>query len=667
MNTVFRIPFAYCLGFCFLFVLNLSAQNDKKRPLTLDDLLQVKHITEAQISPDGQWIAFVAVELNMEENKRNTEVWVVNPYGPTTTRLTEEPGKDEHIQWSGDSKFIAFISDRDSLPQVFGVSPDGGGAFKITDFPTAVNEFRISDDGKKIAIVAKPEKTEEQEEKEKEMGRPIVMEQYYDDEWDQLWVASMNENLAGEFSLKSLPNQFVSNPFWSPDGGQLVYCSKPNPSLRSILNTDIYIIPESGVSTKLTSMQGQEVPVSWTEANGLIVSGTNQRIQTVNRQLWSINLKNGIPNPLTPSIDEHAIFVGITEDFIYVEAAAKTFKRLFKIPIKNGNVTGAPKIVSDDKMFYSFFSMTEDGETLAFVGEQFDKAPELYFAKTVDFKPQQATELNPQLAEIEFGKQRVVQWKSRADGELIEGVLTLPANYDKDARVPLLLVIHGGPAGVSPNRFMVNYGAYPAQVFAGKGYAVLQPNYRGSTGYGERFRGLNIGDISGKDWIDIDSGVDEMIKQGIADADKLGIMGWSFGGHLTYWGITQTNRYKVASAGAGANDLISMYSQTDYPEFYQTYLGPKPWENFNLYEERSAYRLVNKVVTPLLIQVGENDRRVPKDQSIQFYEAVKSLGKTAVNMVIYPGQGHSIQEPLLIKDLIKRNLDWVEKWIKVRK
>jgi dipeptidyl aminopeptidase/acylaminoacyl peptidase len=279
------------------------------------------------------------------------------------------------------------------------------------------------------------------------------------------------------------------------------------------------------------------------------------------------------------------------------------------------------------------------------------------------FAPSRLTTVNPGVADLAFGTQRVVRWKSAADGEEIEGVLTLPVGYREGARVPLLLVIHGGPSGVSSNRFPPIRGAYPIPVFNALGYAVLQPNYRGSTGYGERFRGLNRGDISGRDWIDVSSGVDAMIAAGIADSAKLGVMGWSFGGHHTFWGITQTTRFKPASAGAGANDLISMYSQTDMPEFYHTYLGPRPWEDFELYESRSAYRNVAKVTTPLLIQVGEADRRVPAEQSIQFYEAMKGIGKAPVTLVLYPGQPHGINDPRLSRDLMQRNVEWFSRWV----
>jgi dipeptidyl aminopeptidase/acylaminoacyl peptidase len=321
--------------------------------------------------------------------------------------------------------------------------------------------------------------------------------------------------------------------------------------------------------------------------------------------------------------------------------------------------------VTDDSHFYSRFSATDDATTVAFIAEGPAAPGNVHVSSTSNFTPKQLTNVNPQVTQFALGEHRVVEWRSKAGGEEIEGVLTLPVGYREGTPVPLLLVIHGGPSGVSSNRFSPRRGAYPIQVFAGMGYAILQPNYRGSTGYGERFRGLNRGDISGRDWVDIDSGVDEMVRQGIADPERLGIMGWSFGGHHTYWGITQTQRFKAASAGAGANDLISMYSQTDIPEFYHTYLGPTPWEDFDLYEERSAYRNVERVTTPLLIQVGEKDERVPAEQSIQFFEAVRAIGKAPAKLVLYPDQPHGVREPRLVRDLVSRNLEWFTKWIPV--
>jgi len=450
------------------------------------------------------------------------------------------------------------------------------------------------------------------------------------------------------------------SPQWAPNSSKLAFSGRPSPALRTSRHGNVYVTEGAGGEiNQVTTMPGGESPVAWTEAHGLLVSGTGRLSGIYNRKLWKVLLSGGNPVPLTDGLDEHAGYVAITDDVLFVEVANRTGRGLYGIGLEYGKA----ERLTDGARFYRSCTATKDGSKVAFLADSGSEPTNVYVSGTESLVPKRLTDLNPRMGELLLGEQRVMRWPSRADGEEIEGVLTLPVGYQEGERVPLLLVIHGGPSGVSSVRFPPRRGAYPIQVFAGKGYAVLQPNYRGSTGYGERFRGLNRGDISGRDWVDIDSGVDAMIERGIADPDRLGIMGWSFGGHHTYWGITQTDRYKAASAGAGANDLISMYSQTDLPEFYHTYLGPKPWEDFDLYEERSAYRNVAKVATPLLIQVGEKDESVPAEQSIQFYEAVKSIGKVETELVIYPGQPHGVRDPRLVRDLMMRNVEWFTRWI----
>jgi dipeptidyl aminopeptidase/acylaminoacyl peptidase len=476
--------------------------------------------------------------------------------------------------------------------------------------------------------------------------------------------APLEERRAGAAQQSSLDTLFVTSFEWAPNSRALAWSARPSPVLRTNRLSAVFVQDEPGAPVRrVTQMPGAQSVVAWREGIGLIVSGTAQELGTFNQRLWVVPLAGGEPVSLTDRLDEHAQFVAITPQMLYVAATSGVGRDLYRVPLRNGQAAGEAVRVSDGARFYSDFSATPDGRRVAFVAETSRDAPDVHVASVQGFSPRRLTQVNPQAAELALGEQRIVRWKSAADGEEIEGVLTLPVGYREGDRVPLLLVIHGGPAAVSSNRFVSRGGAYPIQVFAGLGYAVLQPNYRGSTGYGERFRGLNRGDISGKDWIDIDSGVDHLIEVGIADRDRLGIMRWSFGGHLTFWGITQTQRYKAASAGAGANDLISMYSQTDLPEFYHSYLGPRPWEDFRLYEERSAYRFVNRVTTPLLIQVGDQDRRVPAEQSIQFYEAMKGIGKAPVTLVLYPGQPHGIQEPRLQRNLMMRNVEWFTRWI----
>jgi dipeptidyl aminopeptidase/acylaminoacyl peptidase len=643
-----------------------SDDTNKKRPMTVEDVLAIKSVGDVQLGPDGSRVAYVVTERNFDENINDSDLWVVGTDDPQAVRLTYHKGDDRTPSWSPDGSWLAFLSKRGKNTEVFGIQPNGGEAWPVVEWKTSINSFRISPDGKQIAFIAKPEKNKEQKEFEEQRGRPMVWDQHYADQWNHLWVAPLKGRMAGEAVQASSDGRHVTSFVWGPDSKSLAFAARPSPTLRTSRQGAIYVIDEVGAEAwQMVDLPGRESPVAWTQDHGLIISGTGKVVGTFNRQLWQVPSAAGDPVSLTKGLDEHAGFVAITAKSLLIEATQRTGRGLFQIPLQGGKAVGQPERLTGDKMYHSGFSSIEDGSKVAFLSENGSAPPDVYFASTANLRPKKLTDMNSHVSQFQLGDQSVVRWKSRAVGEEIEGILTLPVGYKNGDRVPLLLVIHGGPAGVSVDRFTASRGAYPVQVFAGQGYAVLQPNYRGSTGYGERFRGLNRGDISGRDWIDIDSGVDEMIRRGIADPERLGVMGWSFGGHHTYWGITQTDRYIAASAGAGANDLISMYSQTDIPEFYHTYLGPKPWEDFKLYEERSAYRNVTKVTTPLLIQVGEKDERVPAEQSIQFFEAVRAIGKAETELVIYPGQPHGIRDPRLRRDLLIRNLEWFRRWIPV--
>jgi len=647
----------------------VSAPRASPRAPTIDDLLRIRAVSDVSISPDGRWVAYVVTNRDRESNLNKSDVWLVSADGGQPRQLTRGPRVDRAPEWAPDGSWLAFLSDRGEKRQVqvYGIEPNGGEAWPVTKGETSVTTFRISPDGRRIAYIATATTGKADQELEKTRGRPIVRDSAYASEWARVWVADLHDRAArsADSTRPSSPELLdVTSVEWAPDSRQLAWSAKPSPTLRSNAEGAVYVQREAGgTPVKVTTMPGGESVAAWVPDLGLIVAGTAQQLGTYNRKLWLVPPSGGEPVALTAALDEDASFVAATPRSLYVESSQRTGRGLFRIRLSGARPAGPVERLTDDARFYSGFSATRDGTRFAFLAETATAPPDVHLTDASRFAPARLTTINPDVTGLAFGTQRVVRWKSAADGEEIEGVLTLPAGYREGARVPLLLVIHGGPSGVSSNRFPPIRGAYPIPVFNALGYAVLQPNYRGSTGYGERFRGLNRGDISGRDWVDVSSGVDAMVAAGIADSSKLGVMGWSFGGHHTFWGITQTTRFKAASAGAGANDLISMYSQTDMPEFYHTYLGPRPWENFELYESRSAYRHVAKVTTPLLIQVGEADRRVPAEQSIQFYEAMKGIGKAPVTLVLYPGQPHGINDPRLSRDLMQRNVEWFTRWI----
>jgi len=284
------------------------------------------------------------------------------------------------------------------------------------------------------------------------------------------------------------------------------------------------------------------------------------------------------------------------------------------------------------------------------------------FASTVDtFSAVQVSRVQ-NLPKVTIGRTEVVEWKA-PDGKSIEGLLTYPAGHQPGNRVPLLVIVHGGPAGVFLRTFTGNASPYLVAAFASRGYALLRCNVRGSTGYGRDFRYANRSDWGGGDYRDIMSGVDHLISKGIADPDRMGVMGWSYGGYMTSWVITQTKRFKAASVGAGVTNLMSFTGTADIPSFVPDYLSGEYWEVFDRWRTHSAMFNVKGVSTPTLIQHGEADVRVPISQSYEFYNALKRQN-VPVTMVVYPRQPHGIQEPKLMQDAMQRNLDWFDQWIK---
>ena len=642
-----------------------GAQDNGPKRWTVDDVMALKGVGDIAVSPDGKRIAYVVTERNTADNVTNSDVWIVSTTGGDARRVTSGPRADRAPQWSTDGSWVAFLSDRtDRRMQVFGIDPSGGEAWQITKHESAVSNFKLAPDSKRIAYTANSPASRAEQDLDKARGKAIVRDSAYSAEFARLWEVVLTEREPATGRAISPEGLHVSSFVWGPDSRALAFGARPQPTLVAQAEGAVYVQSEPGAESRaLTTMPGSEEAVAWTQALGLIVAASGEFYGTENTKLWTVPITGAAaPVSLTDALDEDANFVAATDKELLVEASVKTGRALFRIPLAQGKPSGPPQRVSNDRFNAGFNSV---GGTLAFISETGTEPPEVYASTGATFTPRRLTSTNPQAAEFGHGAQRVVSWKSAADSESIEGVLTLPVGYRDGTRVPLLVVVHGGPAGVSAARYPSANTPYPVQVFASMGYAVLQPNFRGSTGYGKRFRSLNHGDILGKDWIDVNSGVDAMIRTGIADSTKMGLMGWSYGGFQTFWGITQTRRFAAASSGAGVNDLTAFFSQTDVSDYLGMLLNSAPWEKPELYLERSAYRKVKDVTTPLLIQSGDADRRVSPEQSIQFYEAMKRIGKAPVKLVLYPGQGHGITDPRLSKDRMLRNVEWFSYWVPV--
>ena len=623
--------------------------------LTLDDIFQYRIPSDPQLSPDGTQILYVTSIRDLKENTQNTDIWKVSAAGGTAVQLTRNPKSDQSPRWSPDGNRIAFLSDRSGKNQIYLMDAAGGEPEALTGQKDGIISFAWSPDGKRMAFTALEPRSEEEEKQISERWLPRVVDQ--DLRYAALWVLDLESRKPVQITRGKL---HVNTFDWSPDGASIAFSAPTTPDLEESDTADVYVVPAGGGEIRrLSSFTSGDNNPRWSPDGQRIVfaSRGNARSGAVNTHLYEIAAGGGTARDLTAGFDESPAFAAWSpeNDTIYFSATVKAYRHLFALPAKQ--VTAGNRV-------YSGFSFDRRCRNVAFIRESGSEPPEIYFAQDLAFeRARRLTDINPQLRGVALGRQEVVHWRN-SSGQEIEGILVKPVGYQEGKRYPLLLVIHGGPAGVDLDNFSLVKSAYPVQVFAGRGYAVLMPNYRGSTGYGEKWRQGNVGSLGANEFDDINSGIDELIRRGLADPDRLGFMGWSYGGHMTYYAVTHSSRFKAASAGAGATNMVSMYAQTDLPGFYsKTYFGFPPWENFDFYIEHSSFYRVRDARTPILMQYGERDARVPLPQGFEFYRAMKELG-VPCQLVIYPGQGHGITEPRYQKDLMQRNLDWFERWIR---
>jgi dipeptidyl aminopeptidase/acylaminoacyl peptidase len=323
---------------------------------------------------------------------------------------------------------------------------------------------------------------------------------------------------------------------------------------------------------------------------------------------------------------------------------------------------GAPKVLNMDEKGIFGASLNSTRTYFGLSWQSWDKAPEAFVTPIDHWAPVQVSRANADAPKHPLGRTEIVRWKSK-DGMEIEGLLTYPVGYQNGKRYPMVLIVHGGPAGVFVQNYLAVRSVYPAATYAAQGWAVLRCNIRGSSGYGKKFRYANYKDWGGMDFQDLMTGVDHVITMGVADTERLVVSGWSYGGFMTSWIITQTHRFKAASIGAPVTNLMSFNGTADIPSFVPDYFGAEFWNNPEIYAKHSAMFNIKGAITPSLILQGESDARVPISQGYELYNALKRQGTTA-KMVTYPRQPHGLSEPRHVLDAGKRNVEWFALYLK---
>ena len=658
--------FKFTCVLVFLCALSINAQTP--RPMTYDDVMAIKTVGGTAISPDGKQVAYTLSYADMKENERRTEIWVVTTNGGNARRFTM--GKNDAAPtWSPDGQSLAFISTRGTgeaaKPQLYLISPFGGEAEKLTDSKTGVSSFAWSPDSKRIAYVAQVPLTEAEEKKQKDKDDAQVVDTNF--RFSRLWIievnstASSSERPAAKEVVKA--DLVLSDPQFSPDGKRLSYTANPTPKADDGSRSDVYIANAdgSGAPRKLYENAGPDSSARWSpDGKWISFSSRDTKNGTLGFPgLHVISAEGGTPRQVTPNFDRSVSPAVWSRDSatLYFSAGQRTTSQLFSVPVAGGEV----KMITSGDAILGGTSFTSNKDKIAFTRTDLQHPADVYVSAVASFNPTKLTDHNPQLKGIALGRGEVIKWKSK-DGMEIEGVLIYPVGYEAGKRYPLLANIHGGPSGVWTQAFPGNHGTY-AHVWAGKGWAVFLPNVRGSSGYGEKFLLANVKDWGGGDYQDIQTGLDDLVKRGIADPDKLGQAGWSYGGYMTAWTLTQTDRFKAVMVGAGLTNMFSMYSTNDLQTVLEGYFGGQPWDNLEGYwTKTSAMAHIKKAKTPTLILHGGNDQRVPIGQAQELYMGLKK-NNIPVQLVFFPREGHGLQEPRHQLDKMKREYAWFAKYV----
>ncbi len=643
---------------------NASAVGQDTDTWTPELALQIKRVGSVVPSPDGRLVAYQVGSAVMDEetSEWRTHIHLARSDGSGSRQLTQGEHSATSPTWSPDGRWVAFASSRGGQRDVWRIPVDGGEAQQVTAVEGSVGAFRWAPDGQRLAFTMTDPPSEEDKRRERERDDARVIDD--DPKMTRLYVVELDADTderggravtGGDFSVGS---DFV----WSPDGRTIAFTHAPTPSAEDGYTLgDLAVVDlQSGDVRQLATSGAREFsPAFSRDGRWIAYRKSDDPVTWAFRSTVHLIAPDGSgERTLHPTFDEQPNLIGWSADhrWILYSETRGTVNRLSALPVDGG----PPVDRSPADLMVSGATLNATGTHLGFVSQSPDSPPEAFVSGSAVTSPVQVSRAQP--SDLPgMGRTEVVRWTSE-DGLEIEGLISYPVGHRDGQRVPLLVVVHGGPTGVFTQSFVGTGGAYPIAAFTARGFAVLRANPRGSSGYGQAFRYANYGDWGGGDYRDIMSGVDAMIARGVADPDRLGVMGWSYGGYMTSWIISQTGRFKAASVGAGIPNLMSFTGTADVPGFVPDYFGGDYWEVPEAWQAHSALFNIAGATTPTLIQHGEEDRRVPVSQAYELRNALERQG-VDVTLVVYPRQPHGIQEPKLQLDAMRRNLIWFDRWV----
>ena len=627
--------------------------------------MKVKAVGAPRVSPDGSRMVYTVNEAVTTPDKSEfvTQIWMANIATKQNVQLTFGEKSSTSPKWSPDGKWIAFTSNRkDNRNNLFRLSIDGGEAEPLTDLKSSVGNFEWSPDGRSIAYVMTDPKTDEEEKNDK--GRNDF--RWVDENFKmaRLYVIQVEKDANGKREPRKLTtgNYNVSQFDWSADGSRIAFSYYTTPGANDWTTADVSIVDVASATTTVlaNTPAAEDSPVYSPDGKSIALTVSDNPptwAQTATIQIFPAS--GGAPKVLSTTFDGQPDIVGWSADSkrIYFLEVKGTGSQMYVVDVDSNRI----QEIKHDTAVFGAMELNRTGTTFSFTRQTSDTPADAFVASVNDFKPVQITHVNADLKLPAIARTEVIRWKSK-DGKEIEGLLTYPVGYQQGQRVPLILNVHGGPTGVFQQAFIGGRGVYPLATFAARGYAILRPNPRGSSGYGVEFRRANMRDWGGADYQDLMTGVDRVIEMGVADPERLGVMGWSYGGFMTTWIVTQTHRFKVASAGAPVTNLMSFNGTADIPAFVPDYFGGQFFDAMDLYQKHSPIFQVKGVTTPTMIEHGEADVRVPISQGYEFYNALKVQG-VPTRMIVLPRQPHGPNEPKMQLAVMKANLEWFDKYI----
>ena len=631
---------------------------------TVDDAIDLVRVSGPQLSPDGSRILFTRNELDWEKNERGSRIWVVGADGRNARPFTGSPD-DRSAQWSPDGRWVSFTRPAGEgdgrRRQLFLLPVDGGEAAQLTKHVTAVGSYRWSPDGASIFFLASDSLPDDLEKERKNGDDAIFIDEGPNGQtrgsWNGVWrVTAGISDAPVEAKRLTEEKRIVGNFAPSPNGNFLAYTYRTESRRNAGHLAEVVLLTiESGEEIRITENDAPESQLAWSPDGRAItfVAPDLETWELDQGNLYHYHIPTGRTRQLMPDtdMDMRGYRWNPGGRSIDIVALDRTVANIYRVDVRSDEIeqltreTGVVSGASFDRLHrtaaFQFAGPTEPGD--------------LWLADLDGGTKVRLTEANPAVAEKALVEPEVVRWTS-SDGLEIEGLLYQPA--DRSSPGAAVLEIHGGPAGVFTRGFDAD-----AQIMVAQGYAVLQPNVRGSSGYGDALLRGNMNDIGGGDYEDLMTGVDAIIERGVAHPDSLAVKGWSYGGILGGWTVTRTDRFKAASLGAMVADWRSEFGSGFNFDVVRWYLGGDPWSNRDHWTERSAYTHLDRVTTPTILFHGANDRTDTMEQSMNFFAGLRHLGVEA-RFILFPREGHGISEPRHRRTLMMEEMRWLHRYVK---